>query len=164
MTWKTLEAVARSLSSTVFHVKAHGALYNMACNRRDYADAVVRCAKIFGKTVLAPASSAMEESARGFKVRFAAEGFADRGYLSDGSLAPRGKRGALISDPRMAAERAIRMLDGSPIETVDGGMVEISAQSLCVHSDTPGAPRIARALVLRLKSAGFRPKTLREIL
>jgi 5-oxoprolinase (ATP-hydrolysing) subunit A len=159
-----LEAVAKSLDSTVFHVKAHGALYNMACKRKDYADAIVRCAKILGKTVLAPASSVMEESAQAFKVRFAAEAFADRGYLSDGSLAPRGKRGALISDPRKAAERAIRMLDGSPIETIDGGMVEIRAQSLCVHSDTPGASRIARALVLRLKSAGFRPKTLREIL
>jgi len=159
-----LDAIAKSLNTTVFHVKAHGALYNMSCKRKDYADAIARSAKLLQKVVLAPAGSMMEESAKASKVVFAAEGFADRGYLSDGSLAPRERPGALISDPRKAAERAVRILDGSPIEAVDGGMVEIKAQSLCVHSDTPGAPRIARALVLRLKSAGFRPKTLREIL
>lgn len=159
-----LDGLARSLNTSVFHVKAHGALYTMACKRRRYADAIVRCAKLLGKTVLAPADSAMEVSARASKVKFAAEGFADRGYLSDGTLAPRGRRGALIVDPAKAAERALLILDGSPIETVDGGTVEIRAQSLCIHSDTPGAVRIARAVVLRLKSAGFRPRPLMEIL
>jgi len=159
-----LDALARSVSVPVFHLKAHGALYNMACKRRDYADAIVRCAKLLGKAVLAPPDSMMELSARASSVRFAAEGFVDRGYLPDGSLAPRGKPGALILDPSKAARRAVRMLDGSPVETVDGGTVEIRVQSLCVHGDTPGAPRIARAVVRELMSAGFRPVPLREIL
>jgi len=158
-----LDGLAKSLSTSVFHVKAHGALYNMACRRRDYADAIVGCAKLLGKTLLAPAESMMEASARESKVRFAAEGFVDRGYLSDGTLAPRGKPGALILDPAEAAARALRILDGSPIETIDGGRVEIRAQSLCIHSDTPGAALIARAVFHRLSSAGFRPRPLQEI-
>jgi len=159
-----LDGLASSLNTSVFHVKAHGALYNMACKRRDYADAVVRCARLLGKAVLAPADSMMELSARASRVKFAAEGFVDRGYLSDGSLAPRGKPGALITDPAVAARRAIQMLDGSPLKTVDGGSVEIRVQSLCVHGDTPGAPSIARAMVRELRSAGFRLVPLREML
>ena len=159
-----LDGLARSLNARVFHVKAHGALYNMACRRRDYADAIARCAKVLGKALLAPAGSRMEASARAAGIKFAAEGFVDRGYLSDGSLAPRGRPGALIVDPEEAASRALRILDGSPIEAVDGGRVEIRAQSLCVHGDTPGAPLIAREVVSRLRSAGFRPRPLGEIL
>lgn len=159
-----LDALARPLNASVFHLKAHGALYNMACKRRDYADAVIRCAKLLGKAVLAPGGSKMELAARASGVKFAAEGFVDRGYLSDGSLAPRVKPGALILDPVKAASRAIRMAEGSPIETVDGGRIEIRAQSLCVHGDTPGAPLIARTVVRRLTSAGFQPRPLREIL
>jgi UPF0271 protein len=159
-----LEGVALSSKTSVFHMKAHGALYNMACKRKDYADAVVRCAKTLGKVVLAPAGSMMETSAQAARVKFAAEGFVDRGYLSDGSLAPRGKPGALIVNPIKAARRAIRMLDGAPLETVDGSKIELKVQSLCVHGDTPGAPLIARAVVRELKSAGFRLGPLREIL
>jgi UPF0271 protein len=159
-----LDGLARSLNMSVFHVKAHGALYNVAWKRREYADAIVRCAKLLGKAVLAPAGSMMELSARASRVKFAAEGFVDRGYLSDGTLAPRGKPGALIVDPAEAAKRALQMLEGSPIETVDGGRLEIRAQSLCVHSDTPRASLIARAVASRLRSAGFRPRPLREIL
>jgi UPF0271 protein len=159
-----LDGLASSVNTSVFHVKAHGALYNMACKRRDYADAVVRCAKLLGKAVLAPADSMMEVSARASRVKFAAEGFVDRGYLSDGSLAPRGKPGALITDPAEAASRAIQMLDGSALETVDGGRLEIRVQSLCVHGDTPGASSIARAVVRELRSAGFRLVPLQETL
>jgi UPF0271 protein len=159
-----LDGLARSMKTSVFHVKAHGALYNMACKRREYADAIVRCAKLLEKTLLAPADSMMELSARDSKVNFAAEAFVDRGYLSDGTLAPRGKPGALIVDPSAAADRALKILDGSPIETVDGRTTEVRAQSLCIHSDTPGAPLIARAVVHRLRSAGFRLMSLREIL
>jgi UPF0271 protein len=159
-----LDGLAHSMNVPVFHVKAHGALYNMAFTRREYADAIIRCAKLLGKAVLAPADSMMEVSARASKVKFAAEGFVDRGYLSDGTLAPRGKPGALILDPAEAARRAIHMLDGSPVRTVDGGTIELRVQSLCVHGDTPRAPLIARAVIRRLKSAGFRPVPLREIL
>ena len=159
-----LDGLAESLGTSVFHVKAHGALYNMACKRRDYADAVVKCAKVLGKALLAPADSMMELSARASKVEFAAEAFIDRGYLRDGTLAPRGKPGALILDPAKAAARALRILDGSPVEAVDGGMVELSAQSLCIHSDTPGALPMARAVFRRLSSAGFRPLPLQETL
>ena len=159
-----LDGLARALGTSVFHVKPHGALYNMAWKRKDYADAIARCAKLLGKTVLAPAGSMMESAARASEVRFASEAFVDRGYRSDGTLAPRGKPGALISDPTKAAERALQILDGSPIATVDDQVIEIEAQSLCVHSDTPGAPLIARAVVRRLKAAGFHPMTLREIL
>lgn len=159
-----LDGIAQCLDTTVFHIKAHGALYNMAWKRKDYGDAIARCARLLGKVVLAPAGSMMEVSAKAAKVKFVTEGFADRGYLSDGTLAPRGKPGALVTDPSKAAERALRLVDGSPIRTVDGGTLQISAQSLCVHSDTPGASLIARAVRTRLQSAGFHLRPLGKIL
>lgn len=159
-----LDGVARSIGVPVFHLKVHGALYNMACKRRDYADAIARCAKLLGKAVLGPADSMLEFSARASRVKFAAEGFVDRGYLSDGSLAPRGKPGALITDPALAASRAVRLLEGDPVKAVDGGELVIRAQSLCVHGDTPGAPLIARAVVRELRSAGFEVRPLRDVL
>lgn len=159
-----LEGLASAQGGDVFHLKAHGALYNMACKRDDYARAIAECALEMKKVLIAPGSSAMQKAADSVGVRFAAEGFADRRYQSDGTLTSRGKPGALLTNPQEAAEQALRIVDGSPIKTVDGGTVRVRGITLCVHSDTPGAAEIARAVRRALESGGVQVKTLREIL
>ena len=82
------------------------------------------------------------------------EAFADRGYLADGTLAPRGLAGALITDPQAVAERALRMVVDGIVEAVDGTEIAVRPASLCVHGDTPGAVAIARAVRAALDGAG----------
>jgi len=83
------------------------------------------------------------------------EGFADRRYRKDGTLAPRDTPDALITDPASSAAQALAIARGLPIEPIDGSSVTIHASSICVHSDTPGAVENARAVRAALERAGF---------
>ncbi|MDG6928583.1 MAG: LamB/YcsF family protein [Nitrososphaerota archaeon] len=158
-----LEALARVQGAEVYHVKPHGALYNMACTVQDYAEAVAQAAGLLEKVLIAPCGSRMRAAAESARVRVACEGFADRGYLSDGRLAPRAAPGGLVTDPERAAENALKMVDGGRARTLDGGEVEIRVDTVCIHGDTPGAPAIARTVRRRLEEAGVKVRSLREI-
>src|SRR6266849_3813454 len=77
--------------------------------------------------------------------------FADRNYLSDGSLVPRTRSDALLHDPEEAAARVVRMLRDGRVKSVDGADVDVRAETVCVHGDTPGAVDFARVLKSRLE-------------
>ncbi|MEM3637177.1 MAG: 5-oxoprolinase subunit PxpA [Conexivisphaerales archaeon] len=158
-----LEGICRSIGRKVFHVKPHGALYNMAADEDEYAEAVVEAARIMDKSILTLPSSKLMEKAINEGVKAFAEGFADRGYLSDGRLAPRGMASSLITEPDVAAERALRLVDGSGIKSVDGLTINIQVQSICIHSDTPNACKIAETVRRRLEEAGVRVVSLSEM-
>src|SRR5207245_498805 len=100
-------------------------------------------------------------------LRIAPEVFADRNYLSDGALVPRSRPDALLHDPEEAGARVLRMLRDGKVRSVDGGDVDVRAETICVHGDTPGAVDFARALRSRLESEGVtvraRRKALHEI-
>ncbi len=142
-----LKAVADRRSQRIAHVKPHGALYHAANASPALAEAVVRGAvdALGGDlTVLGPPRGALREAATRAGLRFAREGFADRGTRPDGSLVPRGEPGALLEDPAKARAQATRLLLRGGVDT------------LCVHGDTPGALDIAEQ-VRRVLDAGFRP-------
>ena len=80
-----------------------------------------------------------------------AEVFADRGYMSDGTLVPRNCHGALLQDPEAAANRVEQMLREGKVKAVDGKDVPIQAETVCVHGDTPGAVEFARSLRRKLE-------------
>ena len=84
----------------------------------------------------------------------ATEAFADRGYLADGTLVPRGEPGDLLHDPDEIAARVVGMARDGAVPSVEGTAVPISADSVCVHGDTPGAVAIARAVRAALEQAG----------
>ncbi len=86
-----------------------------------------------------------------------AEGFADRGYTADGTLVPRRDPGALVHDPAQVAARAVRMAAEGLVEAVDGTVVPVAVESVCVHGDTPGAVELARAVRAALTAAGLGP-------
>lgn len=138
------------------HVKPHGALYNMASRDRTVADAVARAVASVDDTLLVycPSGSCLMEAAGAVGLRTVAEVFADRAYLSDGSLAPRDQPGAVISDTEMVIDRAIRLVREAIVEAVDGTAIAMPGDTLCLHGDTPGAASLALLLRCGLENAG----------
>ncbi|RLG83209.1 MAG: LamB/YcsF family protein [Thermoprotei archaeon] len=152
-----LEAVARAEGVVLQHVKPHGALYNMAWIRRDYAQAIVEAVKLLRARLIlvAPYGSEVHRAAEVEGVKVAFEGFADRGYTSDGRLVPRGKPGAVIHDVEEAAERALRMVSEGRVRTIDGRDIDVVVHTICIHGDSPNAVEIARAIRRRFAEAGI---------
>ncbi len=156
-----LAAIAAAEAVTLAHVKPHGALYNAAVVDDAVADAVIEAVGSAGLPLIALSGSRWAERARGAGLRVAAEAFADRGYRPDGTLVPRGQPGALLTDPHAAAERAVRLVTEGTLAAVTGETVPIHAHTLCIHSDTPGAPAIAQAVRDALIAVGVGVAPLR---
>jgi len=150
-----LDAVARAAGTRVRFVKPHGALYLRMADDADCARAIAEAMRRAGDLVLlAPAGSGAVEVARSVGVHVATEAFADRAYLPDGRLAPRARRGAVITDPAEVARRALRLAVDHEATTVEGTVVALAASSICVHGDTPRAGEAARLVRSALKDAG----------
>lgn len=157
-----LSAIARAEGAAVRHVKPHGALYNMSAKRADVADAIARAVAAFDDTlrlVGLPGSELLGAGSR-LGLSVAAEGFADRSYESDGSLTPRGVAGAVLTDARLAAERAVRMVRDCEVVARDGRTISLKIDTICVHGDTPGAAEIAAAVRDGLEQAGVEVQPL----
>ncbi|MBW8872917.1 MAG: LamB/YcsF family protein [Leifsonia sp.] len=152
-----LTGLARVAGTAVRYVKPHGALYNRIVTDETQARAVVDAVAAFdpGLALLGLAGSAVERAADEAGLRFVREAFVDRGYRSDGSLVPRTEPGALLSDVREIAGRAVRMATAGTVEAADGTVIDVTVDSLCVHGDTPGAVAMAKAVRDALTQAGI---------
>lgn len=161
-----LEAFARAEGTELQHVKAHGALYNMAVIKRDYAEALINAIKIFNPKliVIALPNSEMRKVGEEMGLKVAYEFFADRNYKDDGSLVPRGHPQALVTNIEEAAKRAIRAVDEGLVRTIDGKDLEVTVHTICIHGDSPHAPEIARVLRIKLEEIGIKIAPLRDIL
>ncbi len=138
-----LEGIAWTvMGGRVEYVKPHGALYNLAARDVGTAGPVGRAAARWrrGAVIFGLAGSPALGWWRAIGLQPIAEGFADRRYEADGSLRSRKLPGALILDPVEAAEQAVRLAQEKRVETI------------CVHGDTPGAVRIARACRFALEA------------
>jgi UPF0271 protein len=135
------------------HVKAHGALYNMAARDRELAEVIANAVfALDPKLILfAPVGSELDFAATELGLETASEVFADRNYLADGSLVPRSSADAFVHDPLEAADRILRILGEGKVRAVDGSDVEISATTVCVHGDNPQAVEFVRKLRERLE-------------
>ena len=151
-----LTAIAQAEGAAVQHVKAHGALYNMAARDRALADAVARAIAACGTSLImfGLPNSSLIEAGRAAGLRVAAEGFADRSYEEDASLTPRRRPGAVIDDPEAVVVRAVRMVRDGIVLTAGGREVPLRVDTICVHGDTPGAPELARRIRAALQAAG----------
>ena len=107
------------------------------------------------------AGSSLITAARTAGLRAAEEGFADRAYCSDGSLVPRGGAAAVLSDPDTVATRAVAMVRNRRVLALDGTIVPISVDTICIHGDTPGAVTLAQHVRAALERAGVRVTALR---
>lgn len=151
-----LEAFCRAHGVEMRHVKPHGALYNQAAADPALAAAVARAVSRFSRELALfglASSEPMASAAADAKLRFIPEAFADRRYLADGSLQPRTEPGSLITDADAAAAQAVGVTQGA-VTAVDGSRLELRAESICCHGDTPGAVEIAAAVRRALEAAG----------
>lgn len=151
-----LQAIAQAAGSTVAYVKPHGALYNSIVAHRDQAAAVAEAVATVDASlpVLGMAGSAFFDEAGRRGLRTVAEVFADRAYLPDGSLVPRREPDAVLNDPAVIAHRVVNMVNAGEVTATDGTVLRVTAESVCVHGDSPGAVQIAAAVHERLRTAG----------
>jgi UPF0271 protein len=151
-----IAGVAAAEGVRLQHVKAHGALYNMAARDAGLARAIARAVAVFDQTLILfglPQSALLREGADA-GLRVAAEIFADRTYESDGSLTSRRVPGSVIHDPARVVQRAIDMVSKRQVTTTDGSVIALEADTLCLHGDTPGAADLARQVRAGLEAAG----------
>ncbi|MDK2785178.1 MAG: 5-oxoprolinase (ATP-hydrolyzing) subunit, partial [Bacillota bacterium] len=146
-----LAAFARAAGRPLQHVKAHGALYNMAAKDAKLARAIAEGVKAVAPDaiLLALAGSEMVKAAREVGLKVAQEVFADRAYNPDGTLVPRSQPGSMIHDPEVAIPRAVRMVTEGKVTAITGEEIPIQADSICVHGDNPEAI----AFVARIRDA-----------
>ena len=151
-----LQAIAAVSGTTVRYVKPHGALYNAAVHHEAQALAVIEAVLAIdpGLPLLGLAGSALLSMAADRGLRTVSEAFADRGYTAAGTLVARSAPGALLSDPDEVARRAVRMVVDGTVRSVDGMHVDVRAESICVHGDSPDAVQLARAVGAALRTAG----------
>jgi UPF0271 protein len=147
------QSLARAAGGRMNHVKAHGALYNMAARDRALADVIANAVfALDPKLILfAPAASQLDYAATELGLQTASEVFADRNYLADGSLVPRSRPDAFVHDPVEAADRIIRILSEGLVRAVDGTDVAVSGNTVCVHGDNPQAVAFVRRVRERLE-------------
>lgn len=152
-----LDGIARVEGARVAYVKPHGALYNDAASTRATADAVAEAVDLYDRSLplVGLAGSELLAAARGAGLTGVAEAFADRAYTSEGLLVSRRERGAVLHDPAQIAARCVRLVTDGTVVAVDGSVVTVAAQSICVHGDTEGAVAVAAAVRRELEAAGI---------
>ena len=147
------------------HVKPHGAMYNMAVDDQNLATAICEAALEVDSNVvlLALAGSQWINVAEDLGLRVGREIFADRALNADGTLVSRSKEGSVIHDIEEVVDRSLRMVTEGKAVAVSGEVIDVEADSLCLHGDTPGAVDMARALKKALFAEGVKVTPLGEL-
>ncbi len=157
-----ISAFTRAENVPLAHVKAHGALNNIAATNREIASAIARAVVRFDKNLILVclANSVMIDAAKESGLSVAREGFCDRSYMPDGTLQSRREPGSVIGDPNRAAEQAVMMATKQSVLTKGGSTIPVAVDTLCIHGDTPNAVEIARAVRAALEKNGVSVATM----
>ncbi len=150
-----VRAFAQAAGGRLHHVKAHGALYNMAAKDAALSRGLARAVKALGDgvSIYVLAGSVMERVARDEGLEVRCEVFADRRYMPDGTLAPRTRPDALIVDESESVAQVLRMVGEGTLVAVDGSVVAVRADTVCIHGDKPTAVPFVKALREALRAA-----------
>ncbi|HEV8608744.1 MAG TPA: 5-oxoprolinase subunit PxpA [Thermoanaerobaculia bacterium] len=153
-----LAGFVRSRGGRLTHVKPHGALYHSGAEFPDVARAIAEGVRRVGTEIVlvGAAGSMLIGAGQEAGLPIAEEAFADRRYRADGTLVPRGRPGAVIVDPDEAAEQAVGLARDRLVVAEDSSRLNIRADTICLHGDTPGAVEIARKIHERFRTAGIR--------
>ncbi|MBO9515260.1 MAG: 5-oxoprolinase subunit PxpA [Variovorax sp.] len=152
-----LAAIVKAEGGRLAHVKAHGALYNQAARDPMLADALCEAVRRFDPTLrfFGLAGSAMIDAAKRAGLTPVEEVFADRGYRPDGSLVPRSQPGALIEEEAEALAQTLSLVRDHRVTAIDGSVVAVNAQTVCLHGDGAHALAFARRIRERLGAEGI---------
>lgn len=152
----SVAGVAKAEGARMRHVKPHGALYNQASRDPSLAAAVVRAITAFDKNLalFAPPASELAVAGRSAGLHVVHEGFADRAYDASGRLVSRHVSGAVIADDEQAAQQAVRLALRHEVVALDGHVVHVPVDTICLHGDAPRAAQRAAHIRKALESAG----------
>ena len=152
-----LAAIVKAEGGRLAHVKAHGALYNQAVKDPALADALCEAVRHFdpGLLFFGLAGSGMITAAERAGLKPVEEVFADRGYQPDGSLVPRSRPGALIEDEEQSLAQTLSLVRDHRVTAIDGSVVAVNAQTVCLHGDGAHALAFARRIRERLVTEGI---------
>lgn len=161
-----LEAFARASEAKLSHIKLHGAFYNRASQDPVLAEALIDALMDLDDRLilLALSGSHLAKRAKKRGLRVAQEVFADRAYQADGSLVDRKLPGALITDEKKAIERTRKMVLEARVQTIDGGEIDLEADTICLHGDNPQAVNFARTIRKALEAEGIEIKKLQDFI
>lgn len=159
-----LMAFCRAAGTPMQHVKPHGALFNAAQDDPTLAEGLVSGIKEVDPRLIVVAlpGSAVDKAATKIGLKVAREGFADREYTDEGRLVSRKIPNSVIHDPKRIAERVVQMIKGK-IVAMSGKTLEVEVQTICLHSDTPGAGALAREIRRAVEAAGVKVTPMREL-
>jgi UPF0271 protein len=152
-----LQAIATLAGHKVTHVKAHGALSNVACEDDMTARAIAAGIKGVDRNLVfvVLANSKLVAAGDAAGLPMAHEVFADRAYEDDGNLVSRRKPGAVLHDPSAIAARVVRMVQDGAVVSVTGKVIKMRTDTVCIHGDTHGAVDIARGVRQALRDNGI---------
>lgn len=152
-----LMGIATLAKAQVSYVKAHGALANWAAATPDIANAVATAIKSCAPecALLAISGTELEKAGKQVGLNTYSEVFADRAYQSNGQLVPRSVEGSVIHNAQQACDRLITFLRTGDMPTIDGGVVRLNAESICIHGDNPAAVAMGKTIREHLQSEGF---------
>lgn len=161
-----IKAFAAKYGTTLQHVKAHGALYNMAAKNKEIADAIAKGIVQVDKNLICvgQGNTEMEKAAKKYGLKYACEVFADRNMNPDGSLVSRKLDNAVITDEKLACDRVLKMIKEGEVKAVDGSIVKVKADTICVHGDNPKAVEFASNIRKTLQENGVKIKPMNEFL
>lgn len=142
------EKITRQMGCKIHHVKLHGALYNDCAKDPMSSKIVAQTIHAIDPTILLYGLSGSHtiKEAKAIGLKVVQEAFADRSYQANGQLTPRHKDHALITDPNEAAKQVLTMILDQEIKTEDGTMIDVDAETICIHGDHPAAVEIASHL------------------
>ena len=161
----TLSNISTKLDVKVTHVKPHGALNNMACEDYDLAKLIAKSILEVNKKLifLVPTGSQMEKAGKKLEMKIATEIFADRNYEDDGNLISRSKDNAMITNPKIAKEHVIKMVENQALNCYSGKQIPCEIDSICVHGDGQNAVDTAKEIKEGLINSGIILKPLNKL-
>ena len=164
-----LAGLAKARGVELQHVKPHGAMYNTAASHPPTAQAIAQAVASYDPglilvTLAGPGGEIFRAIAQEAGLRVASEAFADRAYTAEGRLVPRGTAGAVIHDPAVVAARCLRMATEGVVEAIDGSLVPLKADTICVHGDTPSAVELVKAVSRAMAEGGVELRAMGQTL
>lgn len=153
-----VKGMCEALGGRLHHVKPHGALYNQAASDAKLASVIAEAIRATdqGLVLYGLSGSHLISEAKRIGLRTASEAFADRTYQADGTLTPRSRPNALISDPQSAVSQVIAMLETGSVKAADGTDVPLTAETICIHGDSENAVEFAAAISESLRALGVK--------
>ena len=163
--YEILQTIAEKHGENVTHMKPHGALNNMACEDINLATTLANVIYNLNKDLiyLVPTGSKMEKAAKKLNMKIACEIFADRNYEDDGNLVSRSKANALITDPHVAKNHVLLMVENQAINCYSGKQIPCEIDSVCIHGDNESSLNTAQAIRENLLNNNLSLKSLNQM-